>query len=554
MTPRGPGRRLDAGSVLLALALAIVVGWPAAALILEAAQGTSLAETAGGLLDSALTESIGRPLGLAFETLRVTLGAEAIALPAGVLLAVLLLRTDLFGRRLVLGLLALTLFVPMPLHATAWLGAIGNAGRLQALGGRPLLVGWSGAAFVHAMAALPWVVLLSGVGLRSVEPEAEEAARLEMPATRVVVRVTLRRSIGAIAAAALAVAVLTAGDMTVTDLLQVRTYAEEAYVQSQLGKGPAAAAKVAVPPLIVLGGLVLVAARRLRNGDPARVHSRRERPRTWRLGRGRVPLGLAVWAWTGSLLAVPLYGLIWRAGRVSGRAAGGLPPHWSPAGLLGTLARAWPDVAEPSALASDPLRIPLLNSTVWAALGATLAVLLGWSLSWKARRPGAWAGATAGVVALLLAAPGPIAGLALKLAFLRVPAVHDTGAIVVLAYVVRTLPYVVLVLWPALRAISPVYFEAAAIEGYPAWRVALPLSRPAIAAAWGVAFVLALGELPASNLVLPAGLMTLSARVWMLLHYGVESHLAGVGLILLGIFGALSWGAVRLLRRAAAEG
>jgi iron(III) transport system permease protein len=542
------------GGLALALALAIVIGWPTTALVIEATRGTSLADTAGGLIDTALTGTTGRPLGLAVETLRVTLGAAAIALPVGVVLAILLRRTDLWGRRLVLGLMALTLFVPMPLHATAWLGAIGNAGRLQALGNRPLLVGWTGAAFVHAMAALPWVVLLVGVGLRSVETELEEAAMLEMSAWRVALRVTLRRSLGALAAAGLAVAVLAAGDMTVTDLLQVRTYAEEAYVQSQLGEGPAAAAKVAIPPVIVLGGAILLAARSLRRWDPARVVSPREHPRTWRLGRWRVALGLVVVGLVGSVLAVPLYGLVWRAGRVSGRAAGGLPPHWSPSGLLGTLTRAWPDVAEPSALSLDPVRSPLFSSTLWAALGATLAVVLGWSLAWKARRPGVWAGVAAGLVALLLAVPGPIVGLALKLAFLRVPPIHDTGAIVVLAYLARTLPYAVLILWPALRAIPTAHFEAAAIEGYAAWRVALPLSRPAIVAAWGAAFVLALGELPASNLVLPAGLQTLSARVWMLLHTGVESHLAGVGLILLAFYGVLSWGAARLLRRVADAG
>jgi iron(III) transport system permease protein len=558
MIPGRWGRGFPAGGLLLALALAVVLGWPGAALVLEAARGTSLAETARGLMDTALAGAAGRPLGLAAATLRVTLGAEALALPAGIALAVLLFRTDLWGRRLLLGLLALALFVPMPLHATAWLGAIGNVGRLQALGGRPLLTGWTGAAFVHALAALPWVVLLAGVGLRSVETEAEESALLEMPARRVVVRVTLRRSLGALAAAALAVAVLTAGDMTVTDLLQVRTYAEEAYIQSQLGEGPAAAAKVAIPPLLVLGGAILAGARALGRWDPARLVSSREQPRTWRLGRGRVPLGLAVVLLVGAVLAVPIYGLIWRAGRVSGRAAGGLPPHWSLGGLVGTLARAWPDVAEPSALVLDPLRSPLLSSTLGAALGATFAVILGWPLAWKARRPGMWAAVAAGVVALLLAAPGPIVGLALKLAFLRVPAIHDTGAIVVLAYVARTLPYVVLILWPALRAIPPAHLEVAAVEGYAGWRlaghVAAPLARPAIAAAWGVAFVLALGELPASHLVLPPGWMTVSARVWMLLHTGVESHLAGVGLILLIFYGAMSWGASQLLRRAGLRG
>ena len=44
-------------------------------------------------------------------------------------------------------------------------------------------------------------------------------------------------------------AVLTAGDMTVTDLLSVRTYAEEAYLQYTLGRGPGAAALVALPPI-----------------------------------------------------------------------------------------------------------------------------------------------------------------------------------------------------------------------------------------------------------------------------------------------------------------
>ncbi len=78
---------------------------------------------------------------------------------------------------------------------------------------------------------------------------------------------TLRRAVGAVAGAALAVAVLTAGDMTVTDLLQVRTYAEEVYLQSQLGAGPGAAL-VALPPLVVLGPLLFLATRALLRADP----------------------------------------------------------------------------------------------------------------------------------------------------------------------------------------------------------------------------------------------------------------------------------------------
>jgi iron(III) transport system permease protein len=532
--------------VVLAAALMVVLGWPLAATIREAWRGSEAA-TGGGLIDPYPAQGGGaggvtRPLGLAGETARLVLTTEALALPAGVALGLLLFRTDLWGRRGLIGLLALAAFVPMPLHAIAWIGGFGNLGRSQVLGATPWLVGLTGAAVVHALAALPWVVLLAGVGLRAVEPELEEAALLDLPAWRVLVRVTLRRGVGAIAGAALAVAVLTAGDMTVTDLLVVRTYAEEAYVQYQLGNGPGTAATVALPPLAVLGGLVFLASWGLLRADPARVPSADTRVRLWTLGRWRVPLGLWTWATVGNAVALPLYALVWRAGRVGGSAVLGRAPRWSPHGLMETLRPAASEVAG-----------PLLQTTLWAVLGASATVALAWPLAWKARRPGPWRWVVAAGVALALAAPGPVAGMALVLAYRNVPILYDTPAIVVLGYVLRTLPYAVLVLWPALRSIPEVLLEAAALEGYGAWgrvwRVALPLTRGALVASWGVAFVLALGELPATNLVTPPGTEILSVLVWGLLHTGVESHLAGVGLVMLAAFaaagllatGALGW-------------
>ena len=87
----------------------------------------------------------------------------------------------------------LAAFVPLPLHATSWLGAFGNVGRHQLFGWQPILVGRSGAAFVHAMATLPWVVLIGGMGLCAVEPELEESALLDHTPARVLRTVTFRR-------------------------------------------------------------------------------------------------------------------------------------------------------------------------------------------------------------------------------------------------------------------------------------------------------------------------------------------------------------------------
>lgn len=586
----------------LALVLVAVLVWPAAATVLEAV-APSEAPAGPGLLTAppagVWAGGVRRPLGLAVETVRLVLATEALALPVGLPLAFLLFRTDAFGRRALLGLLALAAFVPLPLHATAWLGAIGNAGRAQAFGTAPVLAGWTGAAFVHAAAALPWIVLLAGVGLRTVEPELEEAALLDLPAWRVALTVTLRRGVGAAAAAALAVAVLTAGDMTVTDLLQVRTYAEEAFLQYNLGNGPGAAAAVALPPLAVLGGVVLLGTRALLTADPARLPSPAARPRVWRLGAWRVSVGLVLLAAVGNAVALPLYSLVWRAGRVGGRAAAGRSPGWTPGGLVGTLQFAWGDAQD-----------ALLQSAVVAAAVATAAVALAWALAWAGRSSGAWRWVAALAVAVALAAPGPVAGMALVYAYRDFPpqavglvaalgvaaglglrpgrgrwlaalalavalgefalpgpgsrglvraadrviaGAYDSSVALGLAGVLRTFPYAWLVLWPAVRTLPQELLDAAAVDGLGpgrlAARVALPLTRPAAVAAWGVAFVLALGELPATNLVTPPGRMPISVLIWTLLHTGVESNLAGVVLVMLGAIAAAgTLAAVALVR------
>ena len=91
------------------------------------ATGTSLDPVGSAAM---LRESGGmaRPLRLAIETVSLVAATEAIALPLGIVLALFLFRTDAWGRGLLLAVIGLSAFVPLPLHATAWLGALGNVG------------------------------------------------------------------------------------------------------------------------------------------------------------------------------------------------------------------------------------------------------------------------------------------------------------------------------------------------------------------------------------------------------------------------------------------
>jgi iron(III) transport system permease protein len=560
------------GSLVLGIGLVVLVGWPALATVLEASRAFSESERAlsgsGTSLDTAawseiLRESggIARPAGLAIESGKLVLETEAIALPLGLAISLLLFRTDAFARRPLLGLITLAAFIPLPLHATAWLGALGNAGRLQALGWQPILIGRHGAAFVHAMAALPWVVLIAGMGFCAVEPELEESALLDYGPLRVLRIVTLRRALAAIAAAALAVAVLTAGDMTVTDLLVVRTYAEESYLQYSLGRGPGAAALVALPPLCFLGALILMLAAALSRLDPSRVASSFARARVLSLGAWRTSIGLVLLVVVGNAIALPLYGLIWRAGRVGGKATMGRPPVWSLHGLAGTLH-----------IAAEEIWQPLLWSVLWTAAAATAAAVLSLLLGWAARRSKFWTLITIATLCLSLAAPGSVAGMALKLAYLNVPpiklgrltefSIYDSPLMIVMAQTVRSLPYAILILWPFLRSFSQGYLEAAALDGLDRprqfLRLVIPLSLRPIVAAWAIAFAIGLGELAATNIAAPPmrfGQTPVSIVIWGLLHTGVESHLAGVALIVLlavaaaGLFATLAIWSLRAIER-----
>ena len=514
--------------------------------------------TGGMLVRVPSMEAAIRPLGLAWNTIRFVGMTEAIALPLGVALAFALVRTDAFGRRATLYVILLSLMVPLPLQATAWLGAIGSPGRAQFLGLAIRLEGMPGAAFIHAMAALPWVVLIAGLGLMSVEPELEESAMMDLPPSGVVRRVTLRRSIGLILAAALATALMTAGEMTVTDLLQLRTYAEEIYYQFQQRGGVRAATLVTAPQMIVLGTALFVMLRTVARVDPAKLAGARSAKPPWRLGIYRSAAGVVMLGFAYGVMLFPVYGLAWRAGRVS---SGGGRPEWSIPGLGGTLARAWEDLVLPSYLMPSPLA----GGASLAAAGALVTVLFAWGLVWAARDSAAWRAIAFACLVFGLALPAPAAGMALKLAYRdlfvvgRKALVYDTPAIIVLGYAARFVPYALMILWPAVRSMPEAFLDQARVDGYGLWgravRIGLPLHRSTIFAALGAVFVLCLGELPVTILVRPPAVETVSSLLWALLHTGVESRLAGIGLILFLILAAtgglvliVAWARLRLSR------
>jgi iron(III) transport system permease protein len=523
----------------------------------------------------------GRLLLLARNTLLLVGGTLLFVMPAGVAGAFLLYRSDLPGQRALRFLTVLTLFVPLPLFASGWQAALGSGGWLPvALWNTPLLPdpappmvppswtpwgqGLVAAVWVHAVAALPWVVLLVGQGLCWVERELEEDALLAAGPWRVFFAVTLRRSLAAVGAAALWVALQTGTEVTVTDTMQVRTFAEEVYTQyvrpepddtaTTAQAVQARAVAVSIPSVLLTAALIVLAARWWeRNLPPLATLS--APPRRFRLGRARWPCLVLVLLLVLVLVGVPVASLVWKAGRA------GSPPAWS----LGTV---WVHVSNNLHAQSDLVLSSLRLALETGAAAAVLALLACW-LAVGTR----WF--QAGVLLLLAAAwalPGPVIGIALSELFVFLSRTTGSEAVerllrsgpshapVFWACLVRFFPCAVALLWPVVRLLPPELRDAARVDGAGPGQefrhIVWPLTGLAwVRAAWAVA-VLSLGELGAGKIVSTPGSTVFAHEIFQRMHYGVTSDLAALCLVLLGVVavgGALVVASGWLLERVAGE-
>jgi len=482
-----------------------------------------------------------RVVGLMRNTFYLAVGTCAVSLPIGTLLALAVVKTNLPGRAGAAVLLATMLFVPLYLQAGAWLAGFGSQGwyTLAERGGQggsqagpaePLLAGWRGAIWIHAMAAVPWVALIVGLGLWLVEPELEEDALLDAAAGRVFGRVTLRRAGGAVLLAGLWVAIATAGQIVVTDLLMIRTYAEEVYTEINLGGllpsesplpgldwGDAGGLWPGVMVTLLLAVVALVVCRRLAP-DLNQVSGRR--PLVWRLGRWRWPAACGVWSMVLVIVGVPAVNLLYKAGVDVTQGEAGRLREWSLGKAAIMIAKS------PSAHGLE-----IGWSVLIGAVAATSAVVLAAGLAWLARRrAGAelsgWALPALVVTAVCLAMPSPIVGLGVIrlmnasgadtpewVAFL-----YDRTILPpVLVQMARSLPLAVLILWYAVWTLPQAMLDSAASEGAGLLRrlvwIVVPNRWASILVAWLVCFALCLGELGATMLVVPPGITPLSVRI-----------------------------------------
>ncbi|BBO68610.1 ABC transporter substrate-binding protein [Desulfosarcina alkanivorans] len=460
----------------------------------------------------------GRMIGLFTKSLALSFLATIMALLLGVPFAFLMSRTDVPGKKLWQWLYLLPLCIPSYIHAIAWLSFLGPKGIWPTFIAGAFGLGTAtidiynlyGSATILALSYFPFVILLALCGFDSMDRRLEEAAGLIHKPVTVFLRVTLPLVSPHIFSGAVLVFLFSLFDYGVPALLRVHVYPVEAVTQFSAFYNEGAATAQSFPVIIV--GLILLGLQRRFMGNRSYVtlDTGSRKAVTFELGRAWpiafLFFGLVI---TVSVI-VPIMVLISRAG---------FPESYQ--------------VVFNNSLSE-------VTATMGRSLAsATVIVLLGYFLSEMIENKPSFCTAGLDYMTLVpLAFPATALGIGLIYCWNR-PAteiVYQSSWILISAYVGRFLPFAVRASNANLKQIGGSLKDAALLMEKRWWKrllsIELPLATPGLVAGWIIAFILCMGELGATLLVIPPGQGSISLKIYTLMHYGANQVVAAMALVL----------------------
>lgn len=297
--------------------------------------------------------------------------------------------------------------------------------------------------------------------------------------------------------------VLALNNFAVPAILQVKVFPAEVWVRFNTTFDYAGALEISWP--LVLAPLILVMC--FRGGDISwswESNAATARALRRQLGvRWQVGGGIAAWALAGFSLGIPLWQLA------------GSSKTWRDFG--GALQAGWGAIG---------------HSLMFAGVSASVVVVFA-LLTWRRKLDTAlW---------LPFFMPGVLLGIGLIWAFNRrgLSAIYQSAAIVFLAYAIRYAALGWNTVARAIRSEDPNLLALARLEGAGFWRtlrhIHWPQSGAAFGAAWYVTYLLCLWDVETLVLIVPPGGESLSLRIFNLLHYGHNSQVNALCLLLLAL-------------------
>lgn len=419
--------------------------------------------------------------------------------------------------------------MPMILHATAWEATAGKFGwwmltqtgaRTDAGGVYGFFAGGIATGWIHGVVGAAMVTLATWIGASRVPASTMGLASLEMGPTESFFRIALPMASPWWITALVATAMLAATEMTAADLYGFRSIADKFYLFHALDPDMASVLAICFVPLVIATTAMLAASvwRRKLVTQTEQTESQTVAPESIGIALPLIAGGFAITVGM-VLVGIPLFGILFKAGQNVVVVDDVASIQWSAALLIQRLAQA------PKIFAAE-----YQWTAVIAAATACVCVLIAWPAAFIGRSHRAverWL--DFGSLALVCI-PGPIVGLIVVRAFQAgVPGMttlyQQTIVPTVIALSFRAGAAAYWILRSGYRGIDRVVLESAAMEMSGPRRFWTMdrhlLCRPA-AAAWLAAALVASGDVPAMLPVIPAGVTTVSVRLFGLLHSGAR--------------------------------
>lgn len=451
----------------------------------------------------------------------------------GVPLAFVAARFSFPGKALIALLPMTTLIVPEVIAAQTWLMILGNNGfvtRAFADWGiqLPSFYGWFGLITVMTFVYYTYVYIGTLAAIKGFDSQLEEASQsLGVPPGRTLLKVMVPVVAPSILASALLVFTLVVGNFAVATILGQRVYllsvlTYQSFV-SEVGTNPVMQSTLASVSIGIVACALFVQRWVVSRGRYEIVQGRGAKPSPL-AGLATLPIALGA----AFIMIVSLLPLVTIVAGTFTRARGPVMRwgEWTTANLERVFLSA-PD--------------PIVNTLIFAGIATVLSLLISTIVGFLVvKKRNALTPGIDYLSALPLALSGTVLGIGLMISFNGgfLP-LAGTGAIIVVAYLIRRLPFGIRNASSTLYNIPNSIEDASISLGVPPLRsffkVVFPLMLPSIAAAAVLVWTTTVAELSASVVVYSAGQETMPIQIFRLIDSNLMAQASAYGLVLVGV-------------------
>lgn len=388
--------------------------------------------------------------------------------------------------------------MPSFVHSYTWMAVSGDERYFSGM-----MASW----WTQTMAWLPLCLSAALLGFRFINPELIAAAQLVAAPLRVLICIIAPLLAPALLAGGALVFLMCLQEYSIPSLFQVSAYSLEIFSDYSAHNQPVRALLLSIP-VMVISCVALVGAKPWFRHVAVTAH---------REGQvGTVDFRLPLW------FRIIQYGCLLLMGM----------QILLPLGLLIRTAGSGNKLVV-SVLASAP---EILFSVQTALLSAVISV--GMAVVISGVMSAAWQISLIPLTAVSLCVPATLTGIGMIVLYndSLLSSLYNTEWMPVVTAVARFGPLAWLIVAVQNRRHDYRLIEAARLYPVSSWqlwtRIRLPLMLPGMIVAGMTVFLLTMGELSATLLVLPPGRNTLAVKTYNLLHYGASEAVAGLCLFL----------------------